>query len=429
MKTIDRLESEVRSYCRNFPTVFASASGETLVAENGREFIDFFAGAGVMNYGHNPPNIQNRLIAYISTNGITHALDIATTAKRELLKTFERVILKPRGLDYRLMFPGPTGTNAVEAALKLARKVTGRQNVIAFTNGFHGMTLGSLALTGNAEKRAGAGLSLTGVSHMPYCDYLGTEVDTLAAMEQFLNDSSSGMDHPAAFVVETVQAEGGVNVASGEWLKGLAKIAKKFQVLLIVDDIQVGCGRTGPFFSFEPFDFQPDIVCLSKSLSGYGLPLAMVLVKPELDEWQPGEHNGTFRGFNHAFVTTTAALNEFWSDEMLTREVMRKAKFMRDTLLDFADEYEAEVRGRGLIQGIRFEFPSHASRISRRAFELGLMIETCGPEGEVVKCLPPLTISDEGLKRGLEILGQSIADVVRKKSKANSNSPVMTRQH
>ncbi|MDA0810588.1 MAG: diaminobutyrate--2-oxoglutarate transaminase [Planctomycetota bacterium] len=412
MDIFDRLESNVRGYCRAFPTVFETASGHTMIDESGREYIDFFAGAGSLNYGHNHPVLKRRLIEYLSGNGIVHSLDMATSAKRRFLDTFEEVILQPRNLDYKVMFPGPTGTNSVEAALKLARKVTGRHNIVSFTNGFHGMTLGSLALTGNSGKRAGAGVPLSHVSHMPYCDYLGTEADTIAQLERFLEDSSSGLDLPAAFILETVQAEGGVNVATSGWLKALAELAARYEVLLIVDDIQVGCGRTGPFFSFESFGLQPDIVCLSKSLSGYGLPFAITLMKPHLDAFDPGEHNGTFRGHNAAFVTATAALDEFWRDDELSRKVRRDAELIRDTLLDLASEYDAEIRGRGMIQGIQFETPDVASEISRAAFERGLIIETAGPKDEVVKALPPLTITDEGLREGLGILRESVEAVM-----------------
>jgi diaminobutyrate-2-oxoglutarate transaminase len=315
------------------------------------------------------------------------------------------------------MFPGPTGTNSVEAALKLARKVTGRQNVISFTNGFHGMTLGSLALTGNRGKRSGAGVPLNNVTHMPYCDYLGTEADTIAALERVLDDSSSGVDLPAAIIVETVQAEGGVNVGTRGWLESLSRLAKDYGVLLIVDDIQVGCGRTGTFFSFEYFNVDPDIICLSKSLSGYGLPLALTLMKPEHDVFEPGEHNGTFRGHNAAFVTATAALNEFWRDDELTRKVNRDARQVRDALLDIASEcdIDAEVRGRGMIQGVEFANKSVAGAISKAAFEKGLVIETAGPSDEVIKTLPPLTISQEHLTRGLEVLAECTREVMTSK--------------
>jgi len=407
MDTFAKLESEVRSYCRSFPTVFTRANGSTMWNEEGRSYVDFFAGAGALNYGHNHPDLKRALLRYVADDGITHSLDMATGAKRRFLETFQSAVLAPRGYDYKVMFPGPTGTNAVEAALKLARKVTGRTNVVAFSNGFHGMTLGSLALTGNGTKRGGAGVPLAHTTHMPFCGYLGRGVDTLAALEEFLSDHSSGVDSPAAFVVETVQAEGGVNVASAAWMRGLAALARRFGALLVVDDIQVGCGRTGPFFSFEQFDIEPDVVCLSKSLSGYGIPFAVTLMKPELDRFEPGEHNGTFRGHNLAFVTATAALERFWRSDELSRKVQRDAKHVREALTAIAAECGGVVRGRGMIQGVELPDPESAGAISRAAFERGLIIETAGPRDEVVKLLPPLTIEREELDRGLEILSES----------------------
>ena len=255
---------------------------------------------------------------------------------------------------------------------------------------------------------------------MPFCDYLGTEADTISALERFLEDSSSGMDLPAAFILETVQAEGGINIGTRAWLDALAELARRYQVLLIIDDIQVGCGRTGPFFSFEPFDVQPDIICLSKSISGYGLPMALTLMKPELDAFEPGEHNGTFRGHNAAFVTATASLTEFWQDDSLTRKVNRNARQVRDALLDIAADHEAEVRGRGMIQGIEFADHSIASAISKEAFSRGLIIETAGPNDEVIKTLPPLTISDTQLTRALKTLAESAVAVTREPVYATS---------
>ena len=189
MEVIERIESNVRSYVRAFPAVFAKAQGATMYDSSGRDYLDFFAGAGTLNYGHNHPVLQERLIEYIAGNGITHSLDMATEAKSKFLGAFERHILRPRDLRYKVMFPGPTGTNAVEAALKLARKVTGRQEVIAFTNGFHGMTLGSLAATGNSSKRKGAGVPLTHVTRAPFDGYYGEDVDTLEQLEMMLNGS------------------------------------------------------------------------------------------------------------------------------------------------------------------------------------------------------------------------------------------------
>ena len=408
-ETIQRLESEVRSYCRSFPTVFTEAVGARLHDEAGREYIDFFAGAGSLNYGHNEPHLRDALVEYLQSSGITHGLDMATAAKVAFLESFEARILLPRDLDYKVMFPGPTGTNAVEAAIKLARKVTGRTNVVAFTNAFHGMTLGSLALTGNAGKRHGAGVGLNDVDRLPFEGYMGSKVDTLDYVEALLTDPSSGVDAPAAFIVETVQGEGGVNVASGPWLRRLARIAAAHDALLIVDDIQVGCGRTGPFFSFEEMGVTPDIVCLSKSISGFGLPFALTLFRPALDQWSPGEHNGTFRGNNLAFVTARVALERYWSDDSLSREVATKAELIAERLAELANRHGATARGRGMIQGLAFDDdPTLAAQACKIAFEQGLIVETSGAHGEVIKLLPPLTIGRDELMRGLDILAAAV---------------------
>lgn len=415
MSIFEKIESEVRGYCRNWDTVFKTAKGAKLVDENGRTYLDFFAGAGALNYGHNHSLLQQRLVEHLTSDGVIHSLDMYTTAKRAFLETFETIILKPRDLNYKVMFPGPTGTNAVEAALKLARKVTGRQNIVCFTNGYHGMTLGSLAITGNASKRAGAGLPLCHTTSMPFDGYLGEDIDTLKLLERYLRDTSSGVDKPAAFVLETVQGEGGINVASKEWLQGLAKLAKAHDVLLIVDDIQVGCGRTGNFFSFEEAGIKPDIVTLSKSISGFGLPFALTLLRPELDVWTPGEHNGTFRGFNLAFVTAAEALKLYWRDENLSDEVKRKATITARRLTEIADLFpglEAQVRGRGLVWAIEFNDPELAGRLAKACFAKGLLVETAGSADQALKLLPPLTISEEELNAGLDIIAQAVAETI-----------------
>ncbi len=414
MEVINSLESEVRSYCRSFPTVFDTARGARLFDQEGRSYVDFFAGAGALNYGHNDPALKRRLLAYIESDGITHGLDMATTAKEDFLACFAERILEPRELQYKTQFPGPTGTNAVEAALKLARKVTGREGVVSFSNAFHGMTLGSLAVTGNGFKRRGAGVPLHFGDAVPFDGFLGEEIDTLDVLEAMLDGGSSGMDPPAAVIVETTQAEGGLNVASDAWLRRLQTLCRRFGSLLIVDDIQVGIGRTGPFFSFERAGLDPDLVCLSKSLSGYGLPMAIVLIRPDLDAWEPGEHNGTFRGNNPAFVTATAAL-DYWQDDRLEREVGEKAIVLRSALESIARAHpslKATVKGIGLIQGLSFEDARIAGRVSRLAFERGLLLETAGPDGGVAKVMPPLNIDEVAFKDGLRILSAVVDEVV-----------------
>ncbi len=411
-------ESEVRSYCRAFPTVFVRAKGSELWDERGRRYLDFFAGAGALNYGHNPEPLKGPLLTYLSGDHVTHTLDLHTAAKRALLEELHRTVLAPRDLDYKVQFPGPTGTNAVEAALKLARKVTGRTGIASFTNAFHGMTLGSLAITGNQGKRAGAGVPIDPANVLPFCGYFGADVDSLGQFQTLLEDSSSGFDLPAAVIVETVQAEGGINVASTEWLRKLRAMTHRLGILLIVDDIQVGCGRTGGFFSFEEAGIAPDIVCLSKSLSGYGLPLSLVLLRPELDVWCPGEHNGTFRGHNPAFVTATAALRTYWQDDTLSREVERKGAIIRQRLEAFAARHPdvtGSVRGRGMIVGIECT-PALAAEAARQAFSRGLMIETAGANDQVLKVLCPLVIEDALLHEGLDILGDAIDAAARRAS-------------
>jgi len=410
----ERLESNVRSYCRAMPRQFVRAEGPWMYDSKGGRYLDFLSGCSSLNYGHNHPVLKQALLDYINSDGVTHSLDMHTNAKQAFLEELEATILKPRSLKYKVMFPGPTGTNAVEAALKLARKVTGRSNVIAFTNGFHGMTLGSLACTGNESKRSGAGVTLSDVSHEPFDGYFGDDIDTADMLEQRLNDPSSGLDPACAILVETVQGEGGLNVASPEWLRKIARIAKAHGALLIVDDIQAGCGRTGEFFSFEKSGVKPDIVTMAKSLSGMGLPFALTLFSPELDQWKPGEHNGTFRGNCHAFVTATAALRHFWRTDSFAADVQRRADLLANNLEQIVADHNGrfKIKGRGMMLGIDAGSGKTAAAITRAAFQKGLIIETSGAEDEVVKVLAPLTIEDDVFAAGLSILRQAFHTVL-----------------
>lgn len=406
-------ESEVRSYSRGWPAIFTSAKGAWLTDRDGKQYLDFFAGAGALNYGHNNPVLKAALLEYIEKDGITHSLDMSTVAKGDFLQSFQDKILEPRGLDYKIQFPGPTGTNAVESALKLARKVTGRTSIINFTNAFHGMTLGSLSVTGNSVKRAGAGIPLVHATPMPFDNYFDGVVEDFSWFERVLDDSGSGLNRPAAVIVETIQGEGGVNVARPEWLRALAELCKRHEILLIVDDVQMGCGRTGPFFSFETAGIEPDIVTLSKSIGGYGMPMALTLFKPELDVWGAGEHNGTFRGNNPAFVTAKTAIDQYWSDDAFEKETIAKGERIRDSFIALCSAHPGiSTRGRGMVQGLVFEDADRAAKVCGLAYDRGLLVETSGPSDQVVKLLPPLTITDEELDQGLAILGQATAEVL-----------------
>ena len=412
-----QLESGVRSYSRSWPVVFDRAVGCTLWDEQGNEYLDFFAGAGSLNYGHSNPMLTQVLIDYLQSDRIVHSLDMFTTARRDFLKTFNEVILEPRDLDYKVVFPGPGGTNAVEAALKLARKVTGRESIVNFTNAFHGMTLGALSVTGNSLKREGAGVPLVHVTPMPYDDYFNQDYPDFFYFKKLLEDSGSGLNTPAAVIVESVQGEGGINAARAEWLRGLSELCKEYDILLILDDIQMGCGRTGGFFSFEEAGIKPDIVCLSKSISAAGLPLALTLIRPDLDVWEPGEHNGTFRGIAPAFETATAAIKKYWSDDKLTQSTIAKGLKIESRFNALAAKYpEADLvaKGRGLARGLQFETGELAGKVCEEAFARGLLMETSGPDGEVMKVLPALTITDDELARGLDIIDEAVAAVLAK---------------
>ncbi|WP_456794194.1 diaminobutyrate--2-oxoglutarate transaminase [Bradyrhizobium sp. USDA 4506] len=417
MRAFETLESNVRLYSRSLPSVFSQAHGSIMLTDGGREVIDFLSGAGALNYGHNNREIKAAITEYLSSDAVIHGLDMATPAKREFMETFDSVVLRERGLqNYRFQFTGPTGANAVEAALKLSRKITGRQNVISFTHGYHGLSLGATAVTGGRLFRIASGVSLSGATFMPYDGYLGPTVDTTDYLRKVLLDESSGIDAPAAILVETVQGEGGINVAGKQWLQSLQAIAKDIGALFIVDDIQMGCGRTGEFFSFEFAGLSPDIVVLSKSLSGYGLPLSMLLIKEERDAWRPGEHTATFRGNNLALVSATAAINIYWRSQAFSQGVQRMGELMHRRLEAIASEHGNgfAVRGRGLALGFDCHVAGIAETVAQRAFERGLIIDRCGPSDEVVKFLPALTIDPKTLNHGIDIFEESLVQTLKR---------------
>ena len=414
-QAFEKYESSVRSYCRSFPTVFGGAKGAMMYDEEGNEYIDFFCGAGALNYGHNNDYIKERLIAYLQSDGLLHGMDMFTPAKREFLETFQEKILKPRDLDYRVMCCGPTGTNAVEAGLKLARKVTGRSNVWAFMGCFHGMTLGSLSLTTEAYARDAAGVTLTDCTHIP-APYMFPELDVIAYMQRMIDDDHSGIAKPAALVMETVQAEGGIYPFSPEFLHDCRKFCDDNDILLIVDDIQAGCGRTGTFFSFERGGIKPDMVALSKSIGGVGMPMGLLLIAPDKDIWKPAEHNGTFRGNQLAFVAGKAAI-EYMVDHDLCKETLRKAEIVDDYIKKEILPLDSRLshRGIGLMWGIdcsKLGGDPFSKAVIKECFDNKLIIERAGRDSCVVKLMPTLVIEDDVLLKGLEIVKNAFVKVL-----------------
>ncbi len=424
MSIFEQRESAIRAYCRVYPVVFDKALNARQTDENGREYIDFFAGAGVLNFGHNNQRMTEAVIAYIQSNGVTHSLDMHTTAKRQYMEHFTRTILEPRNMQHKMQFMGPTGTNAVEAAMKLARRVTGRQDIVAFSHGFHGMTLGALSATANQYFRNAAGVPLNHVKHFPFgcetvcpgCE-LGCGMQSIDQLRAVYADSSSGIAPPAAFLLETIQAEGGVKVADKDWLQALAKLAKEVGALLIVDDIQVGVGRTGSFFSFDDLDIDPDIICLAKGIGGLGTPMAMNLVKPEFDDqWSPGEHTGTFRGQDISFIAGDQALTYFDDDELM-QTVKTHGAMMADALQPLVERHTlVNLTGKGMILGLDVGNGERAKEIVSQCFESGLMIASCGTGGRVVKLIPPLTTPKADLQEGLQILIKATDNVMMREA-------------
>lgn len=413
-ETFEKYESNIRSYCRKWPVEFVSAKGSIYKDTEGNEYIDFFDGAGALNYGHNPDYIKEKLIKYLESDGIVHALDMYTVPKENFINYFEEKILKPRKLDYKIAFPGPTGTNSIELALKLARKVKQRPYIWAFTGAFHGMTLGALALTTESAARKAAGVPLNYTVHIPAPYSMGGNFDSIAYMKQLLSDDHSGYEKPAAIIIETVQQEGGIHVFSKEFLKDLRALCDKYDILLICDEVQIGCSRSGTFFSFERADIVPDIVCMSKSIGGYGIPFAVTLFKKELDVFKPGEHNGTFRGCQLSMVAGLAAL-EMTVEQDIPAQVRRKEKIVKEYLdkeIKPLLKGKMEIRGIGLSWGIEFNDGKLARAVLDKCFEKKLIIELAGSYDSVLKIMPSLVIEDELLLKGLNIVKESIQEVI-----------------
>lgn len=414
--TFEKYESSVRSYCRHFPTVFTDAKGAKMFDENGESYIDFFCGAGAVNYGHNNDFIKSKVIDYLATDGIIHALDMYTVPKREFIDALEKKIIEPRGYKYRIQFTGPTGTNAIEAAIKLARKTTGRRNIFSFMGCFHGMTLGALSLTSEMYAREGSGATFVDCTHIP-APYMFEGLDVIKYMQTLIDDDHSGVEKPAAVVMETVQAEGGIRVFDDEFLRDVRDFCTRNDILMIVDDVQVGCCRSGSFFSFERAGIAPDIVVMSKSIGGIGMPLAIVLHTEELDTWKPGEHNGTFRGNQLSFVAGKAAI-DYLIENNIEAETRRKGEIVKNYIEKeiLPLDSRLELRGIGLIWGIDFKSinPALSETVIEKCFDKKLICECAGREGSVVKIMPPLVIEDDLLLEGLSRLKQSVEEVLGK---------------
>jgi diaminobutyrate-2-oxoglutarate transaminase len=411
MDTFEEFESNVRYYCRRWPAVFSTAHGSTITDENGVSYLDFFAGAGALSYGHNNPIFVEVAIDHLRAGKVLHSLDTFTVEKRRFLEALQRHVLIPRQLDMVVQTVGPTGATAVEAALQLAQRITGDRGVVGFAGGYHGMTYRAASISASLAGRE-TSAHLKDFVALPYVENVSDE--DLELLARTLRSDVNGQ-RIGALIIEPTQGEGGARPFDPAYLRAIREQCRELGVLVIADEVQAGVGRTGPFFSFEGTGLDPDIVCLSKSISGLGLPMAINLVRRELDTWAPGEFSGTFRGNNLAFATSAAMLETYWADCNLEKGTESRGHIVRSTLEELAREFGRgtfKVRGNGLLQGLDVADTALATNISKAAFERHLIVETCGAGDTTVKMLPPIIIDEDELTDGLARLGDSVAQAI-----------------
>ena len=427
-------ESEVRSYPRRLPLAIKTTRGVIIEDSKGQIYVDCLAGAGALPLGYNHPEINQVMIAQLNQGVPYQTLDLTTPAKDHFIKTLMNFLPASFAGNAHVQFCGPSGADAVEAAIKLAKMVTKRNTMISFHGAYHGMTNGSLALTGNLDaKQRRTGL-MSDVHFFPFpyslrCKFgLGGSEgvqQSIRYLESVLEDDESGITKPAAIIVEPVQGEGGVLPAPVEWLQALRRITTEHGILLIFDEIQCGIGRTGDNFAFMESGIEPDILVLSKAVGG-GMPMSVILYNKSLDCWNPGEHTGTFRG-NQLAMASGAKTLEIIERDNLTKNAQQRGNQLRTLLSEIAINHPciAEVRGRGLMCGIEIvkenEFnalgqpigdPDRALQIQRAALERGLIIEKGGRKGAVLRFLPPLIIS----KTQIEFVGKTMLEAIESTS-------------
>lgn len=410
MNILERYESVSQNYVRGARIIFDKARGSELFDELGNRYIDFSSAGGSLTFGHNNAAVRDALTAYLTDGRVFQTCDKTSVSKRNFIEKFVKTVLQPRNLNYKILFTEPAGGTAAELAFRLARPYRNRTNILAFTNANHGLTEGSLSAT--SRHRQGFGLRANTV-FMPYCGYFGAETDTIAYLRRYLSDANSGLDLPAAAIVETTQVHGGMHVASPQWLKALEQLCREFEILLIVDETHTGCGRTGSYFSFEGAGLTPDMVIAPSAMAG-GLPISMLLLRPELDMWRPGEQIGSFQGDSLAFVAATELLAE-GSDARL-HSIARFDTILAQELSSFSARLPKRnfaVRGHGMLWGLDFSRPGSAAVVSAWALERGLVVEPARLRDDVLLVLPPVTIDETILREGLARLSQVVSMFLR----------------
>lgn len=429
----DQMESNVRSYPRKLPLAIAKAHGCWVTDVEGNEYLDCLAGAGTLALGHNHPAVIQAIKDVLDSGLPLHTLDITTPLKDAF--TAELLSFFPKD-QYCLQFCGPSGADGTEAAIKLAKTYTGRGNVISFSGGYHGMTHGSLSMTGNLNAKNAVQNLMAGVQFMPYpheyrCPLgLGGEagVDALTYyFENFIEDVESGVVKPAAVILEAIQGEGGVVTAPVKWLQKIREVTRKHGIILILDEVQAGFCRSGKMFAFEHAGIDPDIVVMSKAVGG-SLPLAVLAIKKEFDAWKPAGHTGTFRGNQMAMATGYATL-KVMKEQNLAEHARVCGEFLQTELKKLSETYPCigNVRGRGLMIGIEIvderqpqdrigAYPADcdlAAAIQKACFENKLLLERGGRGGNVVRILCPLIITQTECEEMIKRFSKSVAEAVK----------------
>ncbi|HNP36040.1 MAG TPA: aspartate aminotransferase family protein [Woeseiaceae bacterium] len=417
-------ESSAISYPKGMPMAIKRGKGATIEDVDGNIYIDMFGGAGVMAVGHGHPEVLKA--AHAQIDEVTHSLDIPTETRNRMVKVLKGLL--PKELS-RLFFGGPTGSDAVEQAVKLARYNTGRWGIIAFAGAYHGMTGAALALTSDSSHRDGLGPLVPGVQFVPYpysyrnpfgCADEDVDLQAAENLARVLGDSHSGYAKPAAVILESVQGEGGTIIPTTRFMQRVRELCDQHDVLMICDEIQSGLGRTGRMFAFEHFGIVPDVVTMSKALGGIGFPISAIAYKEKYNTWPAGKTIGTFRGNMVAFAAGATALSWMQEQQIPERalELGKKAVVLLKKL-EAESDIVGEVRGLGLMIAIEMvtssktkePAPGFARMIRKYGHQRGVLIEVGGHHGNVARLLPPLVITEDYLMKGIEILSGVIREI------------------
>lgn len=430
----EQTESNARSYPRKFPFSLVKAKGSWVEDVEGNRYLDFLCGAGTLALGHNDPEVNQAMIEMLTGDAPLHTLDLMTPVKDCFVHTLISLLPKELQPDAKIQFCSPSGTDAVDAAIKLCKTATGRSSVVAFNGAYHGMGHGAMSLTGNLAAKTKVHSLMPDVHFLPYpysyrCPFgLGGEAGTKACCEYFervLKDPESGITRPAAVILEPIQGEGGVIPAPVEFLQTVRRVTKELDIPMIVDEIQCGVGRSGRFFAFEYADIVPDVILVSKAIGG-SQPMSVVVYNKALDKWQPGAHAGTFRGNQLAMRAGTVVMNRVSKPEFLA-EVREKGDHLRERINALKKKVSiiGDIRGKGLMSGCEFIDPHAqpdslgaypacgeiAARVQHECFLNKLVMEKGGRNGAVMRCLCALNVSREDLDTMLDIFEKVVIKV------------------